>query len=301
MESCIFCDSLSIEKLRIPNKDAYKINCPLCISYIISGIVLEVRGISNISKEDRILFSGYLRNNSTEYNPMTILSNDIIKIPEIVAPYKRLSPTDKLNKVIVYFAESSTFFGAIIPFDVNSDYTRFYCKNTAELGQIEKHLLKSGFIEITPDKKGRILTFDGWNKYEALKEINENSKRVFVAMDFDPALKSIFNDAIYPACEECGFKAFRVDSEEHIEKICDKIIADIKSSRFIIADFTGQKHGAYFEAGFAQGLGLKVIWTCKKDQEKELKFDTRQYNHILWEDKNDLKVKLINKIRAVIK
>lgn len=301
MERCIFCDNLNIQTISIPQKNLFQITCPLCVAYIISDIAIQDKLINKVSSEDRILFSAYLRNNSTEDNPITILSADIIKIPERVAPYKKFTPPDKVNRVIVYLAESSTFFGAAIPFDLNTDYTIFYCKNTAELGQIQKYLLNSGIIEIASDRSKRILTFDGWNRYEALKEINENSKKVFVAMNFDPALKIVFDDAISPACEECGFKASRVDSEEHNKKICDKIIADIKSSRFIIADFTGQKHGVYFETGFAQGLGLQVIWTCKKNEENLLNFDTRQYNHILWENPEDLRMQLIDRIKAIIK
>jgi nucleoside 2-deoxyribosyltransferase len=147
------------------------------------------------------------------------------------------------------------------------------------------------------------LTVAGWQAYEQLKEINVESKKVFVAMSFAPELKYIFDEGIFPACDECGFKAFRADSEEHTQKICDKIIADIKESRFIVSDFTGQKHGVYFEAGFARGVGLEVIWTCKDDEEekKNLHFDTRQYNHIFWKDAEDLKKQLIYKIKAVIK
>jgi len=35
--------------------------------------------------------------------------------------------------------------------------------------------------------------------------------------------------------------------------------------RFIVADFTGQRGGVYFEAGYALGLRKPVIWTCKRD------------------------------------
>ena len=59
-------------------------------------------------------------------------------------------------------------------------------------------------------------------------------------------------------------------------------------------------NGVYFEAGFAQGLGLKVIWTCHEDHVKDLHFDTRQENHITWENPEDLREKLKNRIRAVI-
>ena len=43
-----------------------------------------------------------------------------------------------------------------------------------------------------------------------------------------------------------------------------------------------------------------VIFSCRKDQEKQLHFDTRQYPHILWEKSEDLYAKLSERIGAVI-
>ncbi|MFC1886373.1 hypothetical protein ACFLZM_04890, partial [Thermodesulfobacteriota bacterium] len=66
-------------------------------------------------------------------------------------------------------------------------------------------------------------------------------------------------------------------------KIDDEIIAQIRRSRFIVADFTGHRGGVYYEAGFAKGLGLEVIWTCNKNDIDKLHFDIRQYNCIDWD------------------
>jgi hypothetical protein len=57
----------------------------------------------------------------------------------------------------------------------------------------------------------------------------------------------------------------------------------------------------YFEAGYALGRGLKVIYTCREDQIDEAHFDTRNYPHILWKDADELKKKLIDKIEVFIK
>ena len=62
---------------------------------------------------------------------------------------------------------------------------------------------------------------------------------------------------IMPGIEDAGYKPYLVDEDEHIDKIDDKIIAEIRRSRFIVADFThgekGARGGVYFEAGFALG------------------------------------------------
>ena len=58
--------------------------------------------------------------------------------------------------------------------------------------------------------------------------------------------------------------------------------------------------GVYFEAGFALGLGLQVIWVCRQDQVELMHFDTRQYNHIAWSDPDDLYKRLKNRIVALL-
>jgi nucleoside 2-deoxyribosyltransferase len=96
-------------------------------------------------------------------------------------------------------------------------------------------------------------------------------------------------------------KAIRIDKEHHNEKICDKILAEIRRGQFVVADYTQQKRGVYFEDGFAMGLGRQVIRCCRKqDLDKGLHFDTRQYNHIPWETPQDLRTQLAERIQALI-
>jgi nucleoside 2-deoxyribosyltransferase len=91
-----------------------------------------------------------------------------------------------------------------------------------------------------------------------------------------------------------------LDLVEHNEKICDRIIAEIRTCQFLVADVTLQRPGVYFEAGFAMGLGRPVIWTCRKDDLVDVHFDTRQYNHIDWKDSGGLRMRLADRIKATI-
>ena len=133
---------------------------------------------------------------------------------------------------------------------------------------------------------------------------NIDSTQAFVAMWFDESMKTVFEDGIKPAIEEAGYSPFRIDRKEHINKIDDEIIAEIRRSRFLVADFTqrstGARGGVYYEAGFAHGLGLPVIFTCRQEDVGKLHFDTNHYNHIVWTDPADLREKLKNRILAVI-
>ena len=88
-------------------------------------------------------------------------------------------------------------------------------------------------------------------------------------MWFNPGTEAAYSHGIRPAVEACGYSAMRIDHKEHVNKIDDEIIAEIRRSKFIVADFTFEpekpRGGVYFEAGFAFGLGKPVIWTCQEE------------------------------------
>ena len=96
------------------------------------------------------------------------------------------------------------------------------------------------------------------------------------------------------------FEPVRVLDSEHAGKIDDLIIAEIRASGLLVADFTGHRPSVYYEAGFAWGLGIPVILCCRKEQIDDVHFDIRQYNHVVWTDPGDLREKLKNRILAVV-
>ncbi len=148
-----------------------------------------------------------------------------------------------------------------------------------------------------------VVTVDGHSQIEE-QETNALFNQGFVAMWFNDLTKEAYENGILPGIEDARYKPYRVDKDEHIDKIDDKIIAEIRRSRFIVADFThgdeGARGGVYYEAGFAHGLGKQVIFTCRADQWDKLHFDTRQYNHIFWNTPEELREALNNRIRRLL-
>jgi nucleoside 2-deoxyribosyltransferase len=63
---------------------------------------------------------------------------------------------------------------------------------------------------------------------------------------------------------------------------------EIRTSRFLIADLTHENRGAYWEAGFAEGLGKPVIYTCEKSKfgVQKTHFDTNHHETVVWEKEN---------------
>ncbi|MBX3615647.1 hypothetical protein [Nitrosomonas sp.] len=161
-----------------------------------------------------------------------------------------------------------------------------------------------GFIKLSsngPVKQRFTIEAGGWNKLSQLqKNLSKFRKQAFVAMWFDKTMDSFYQNGIKPAIEADGTKCIRIDLQEHNNKICDEIIAEIRRSNYLVADFTGNRGGVYYEAGFAYGLGIPVIWTIHQDHLANVHFDTRQYNHIVYETEEELKERLLSRIKATI-
>ena len=146
---------------------------------------------------------------------------------------------------------------------------------------------------------GMTINDEGWLEIE--KTIKKNRKKqIFIAMKFKD-MDNVYN-TIYKAIDDAKFIPLRIDKKEHVNQISSEIQYEISKSGLVVADVTGQNQGVYFEAGYAMGLNIPVIWTCKdeEDEKNKIHFDTRQYNTIFWKDEKDLLEKLKNRIEAVM-
>lgn len=85
---------------------------------------------------------------------------------------------------------------------------------------------------------------------------------------------------------------------QHNNLITPEILKHIRDSKFVVADLTHQNNGAYFEEGYAMGIGKPVIQLCQKDT--KLHFDIAQKNTIMWDTEGDIPHRLTNRIRATI-
>src|SRR6185436_5974266 len=99
-------------------------------------------------------------------------------------------------------------------------------------------------------------------------------------------MELVRDNALIPAVDGAGYEPKVINLHEHSNRIDDEIVALIRRSKFVVADFTGSRGGVYFESGFALGLGLPVIWTCKRStlEKDTLHFDVSQFNSLPWEE-----------------
>ena len=118
-----------------------------------------------------------------------------------------------------------------------------------------------------------------------------------MAMKFGDDTK-ILREAIRVGIQNAEFNAVFIDEAQHNNFITPEILKHIRDSKFVVVDRTHQNNGAYFEEGYAMGIGKPVIQLCKKDV--QLHFDIAQKNTIMWETEEDIPTQLTNRIKATI-
>lgn len=212
----------------------------------------------------------------------------------------------KAQMLLELLRKRSREFGPPVKFTPEFDWPVIDAASPDECLALVESLRSQGLVidqGITAASARWALSMSGWQAVEPVA--GSSSGRCFVAMSFAETDQDIFDLAIKPAVEEdCGFLAVRVDREHFPEHVVERILVDIRRAQFVVADFTQQKCGVYFEAGFALGLGREVIWTCRHDHidgpDFKLHFDTNHFPHIVWKSLADLREKLATRIRARI-
>jgi hypothetical protein len=148
-----------------------------------------------------------------------------------------------------------------------------------------------------------LLTFEGWQRYEELKHKMVESRKAFMAMKFgDGELDRVVDECFKPAVVRTGFELRILMEAQPAGLIDDQMRVALRTSRFVIADLTHCNNGAYWEAGFAEGLGRPVIYTCRKSEWEKTHFDTNHLAAIIWEPENllDAERRLTAMIRATL-
>jgi hypothetical protein len=130
------------------------------------------------------------------------------------------------------------------------------------------------------------LTLKGWEYYEEIKRGRTSSKTAFMAMSFgNSAVAKMVNDVFRLAVANTGFILKRLDDQTPAGLIDNRMRVEIRNCRFLIADLTDGNFGAYWEAGFAEGLGRPVIFTCEKKyfDDPKTHFDTNHHHTVIWD------------------
>jgi hypothetical protein len=236
-----------------------------------------------------------------------INTNSLKEIEQSIPDY---NPSDKQYLFMRNIARKSNYPGDSVSILPEYDYPLAWASAPDEIIFYIRFLIERGLLLRTSERDDALVLGNGsvsvavspygWEYLDKYEQRAIELSQAFVAMPFSESMKKIWEKAIKPAINEAGYKACRVDAEKHLDRINAKIIAEIRNSLFVVAEVTEHERVVYFEAGYAIGRNLPVIWCVKKEELDKVHFDTRQCNHVVWETTEDLKEKLYDVICAAV-
>lgn len=331
--TCPFCNSKS--KMN-PFEDSLHliIECPRCGIYITSYDYIErLDGLTKNTVNSYLFYNGqnrrvyhYIENDSF-LNELKSKNDNVLHFsPELAKTYSNFNFAQKIDYFILWISSICEYIGEIITIKYEDFQSALFIKKydldgeeyPQEILKIQReeilryleyddNLRSNRYIaEVTDDvEKQEIsfkLTLKAWNRIE---EINKNAgfgKNVFIAMSFAEGTEST-REALKQGISNAGYTPVIIDEVTHNHQIVPEMFKQIRDSKFLVIDVSVPNNGAYYEAGYALGLGKEVIFCCKKeifdDETKRPHFDVSQKQMIVWKDEADLSDKLEKWIKSL--
>ena len=245
------------------------------------------------------LMSHTLRRTEREDQRIIVISPETLK--SYWSPEHLPSPKEQANNLILWIGDHQpsgaspvttrelaldAWIGAMLPQVAGNASGLRWLIAAIEPNQTSPNLLMHRFA------KGEVvlqLTLAGWDRYTELKRVQNESRIAFMAMKFgDAELNDVVDRCFRLAVQRTGFELRVLTDNQRAGLIDDQIRAALLSARFVVADLTHGSFRAYWEAGFADGRGLPVIYTCGRAEWSNAKthFDTNHMTTVIWDVAN---------------
>jgi nucleoside 2-deoxyribosyltransferase len=284
---CPICDSglnnYSIEALN----DRDYIDCPVCGKFYFHNLAFHIEHLDDF-KNYKSIVNYRLRNHQGSSKPVQ-LSADLVKA--ILKSTQLPKPLDQADKLLFHIGNSLT-----TPNENYREAMSVLCavigaRDTANIVYVFNHLLEKDLVYGKVDHlKGMIscqMTMSGWQKFDELDRPRNFGKNAFMAMKYEnKVLEKIYETNIINAVKETGFQINLLKDVLQAGSIDDQLRVQLRNAKFLIVDLTDDNNGAYWEAGYAEGLQKPVIYLCEKDKFAKFKthFDTSHLTTVLWHE-----------------
>ncbi len=310
MSNCIVCNTPNSERQGLGKSALYQ--CPRCGSFALSISAENVLpGQLNEVPIRRSIMSHALRRMQRPNGEhlTTITSSEISSFWRIRLP----TPQQQADNLVLWIGDNqitASDYAETTPAALGATIgTAISRRGEDGFNWLNSQLESDRLYVLAERPNGKIalgLTMSGWHRYGALKKTTSESRTAFIAMKFGQAeLNRVVEQCFRPAVRRTGFELRVLTDEQPAGIIDDQMRAAIIAARFVIADLTHGSQGAYWEAGFAEGLNLPVIYTCEKIQWEKAKthFDTNHLVTIVWDTANLRAAEdaLVSTIRATLR
>lgn len=265
--------------------------------------------------------------------------------PDMVETWYPKTFSERVDKILLYLASQTEYMGQELNLEYQDIASIYFIEHEAvERGQdsipseitrqidyIDKYFREAGLLSFSNQgyvdslqwKQGSYLTITpkGWARIDELQKSIVRNKNIFVSMAFNDDTKTT-REAIRRGIIKAEHSPEFLDEIIHNRQIVPEMFRLIRECRFLILEISDPNYGAYYEAGYALGLGKEVIvccsrkvfdgteYGCEKDRgnnekckyiRKALKphFDILQKQILVWDDYDDLTKKLEEWIREL--
>ncbi len=274
-------------------RDVIHFTCPLCGEYTFSRTLVEdIAHTLRTVPASALKISHAIRLMQQSTKRPELYTNTIEEVLKITLP----KPKEQADLMIRWLGENLPSPGKVIDINAAHHMTIMGAKSPEGFMLVLQHLLATelicGHMNNNISSRHSIigtLSFKGWSYYEELKLGKTHYRKAFMAMKFgDAELNSIVENVFKVAANQTGFDLKLLSDTPKAGLIDDRLRVEIQSSDFVLADLSHDNQGAYWEAGYAEGLGKPVIYTCKKSKFDEAKthFDTNHHLTVVWDSEN---------------
>jgi hypothetical protein len=210
---------------------------------------------------------------------------------DVIRNRKLPRPAEVADNIVIYLAEQSGGSPGT-PIAINSSDLELLAiigvQQTSDLRWSIRSLETQELLGVQSELGSTYLvqlSHLGWLRFEELQQAQISSNHAFFARQFhNPDLDDAFENCLRAAVAQTGYELRTVTQRAGL---IDAVIEDeIRRCRFLIADLSDDNAGAYWEAGFAEGLGKPVIYICRAktgDTEKPTHFDTSHRHTVRWD------------------
>jgi hypothetical protein len=292
-DNCPVCNSRlkTPKQTTFPATRAVFVRCPRCGPFIVAFEVLSS------FKQDRIekwaIVSHAIRRLSTEDAPYTVKT---AWLQWIIDRETFPRPQEQADTMISILGEKSSASGRWIacnphglagllgtdddPRDGVTAGVHYIVERLKNKNLIEQQTPMSADDGSMPYR----LTFDGWERFDELRRGAIDSRIAFMAMKFGNEELDRAFAAFMGAVGQTGYELRRLDQKPQAGLIDLRMRVEIRSAKFLVAELTDENRGAYWEAGFDEGLGKKVYYTCEASKFEKVKthFDTEHMLTVKW-------------------
>ncbi len=208
-EVCLICRGATIRERGVHPKSAlmHMITCFAYGRYFFS--VPEAREVINgLGDDDRCTLSALARQASDAGAPLELKRDNV---GEIVQAAPRLTLGDRIDRLLLLLVARAKDYLAPIVVNKDHDFPLVWARGPNGMNTL--HLVAKQRALLRTDPDHLILTPEGWERIDALRAAQPDSRQAFVAMWFDPRLNDAWEHGLKAGIERSGyFHALRVDA-----------------------------------------------------------------------------------------